>query len=58
MLQLTVLDKNGHSVVTENVEQEYQKLCKLGYASFLEGVQVNELPQSGDVLMLSPIAGG
>lgn len=58
MVKLIVLDKNGHSLVTENVETEFRRLVKDGYAAFLENVQIDELPLSGDVTMLAPLAGG
>jgi hypothetical protein len=53
-----VLDKNGHTEVTNDVEAEYKRLIAQGYASFVDNIQVKELPASGDVLMLAPLAGG
>jgi hypothetical protein len=58
MRQLLVLDKNGHSTITENVDAEFHRLIKSGYAAFVNSIQVTELPIEGDILMLSPLAGG
>lgn len=58
MLQLTLLDKHGHSIITHDVEAEFARLVKSGYAAFLDNIQITELPTTGDVLMVSPLAGG
>jgi len=58
MLQLTVLNKTGHSTITHDVETEFRKLVDSGYAAFLNNIQITELPTEGDVLMLAPLAGG
>jgi hypothetical protein len=66
MLTLIVLDKNGDTLVTEDVQNEFDRLCKLGYAAFAnpsadpsaDSIQVTELPAEGNILMLAPLAGG
>jgi hypothetical protein len=58
MLKLTVLDKNGHSTITTDVQEEFARLVKAGYAMFLDNIHITELPTEGDVLALSPLAGG
>jgi len=57
-VRLLVLDKNGHSTITTDVEAEFRRLCNQGYAMFVNAIQVTELPATGDVLALAPLAGG
>ena len=58
MRSLLVLDKTGHTTVTENIEAEFNRLIRSGYAAFVNNVHVSSLPEEGEILMLAPLAGG
>lgn len=58
MLRLLVLDRNGHSTITTDIEREFRRLVDQGYAAFVNDLQTTTLPTTGDVLMVAPLAGG
>jgi len=63
-MKILKLDKSGHSTLcaTEvDLQLEFNKLCKLGYAMFLDDVQIKALPTdqpNAEILALAPLVGG
>ena len=63
MLKIIVPDRTGHTTVETDVQTEFDKLCKQGYAMFVNDEQIKRLPEDPgvgtiEILALAPLVGG
>jgi hypothetical protein len=63
MFRILKLDHTGHTTVETDIQAEFAKLCKQGYAMFVDDVQIKALPDAPqvgtvEILALAPLVGG